>query len=150
MDQKCTNGTRFSTKLGWERGRKSCIANSKDWRSENVNAIELNCKVVKKLQSPPSFLAKNFASPNQVTQFLEHPPLPLLPHLIRMEKTIFVFFLSFSFFQKIAGLCANAWATDTHMSLVSCIHYTILYYVFFSSHNTNFYVYKKRLIFLTM
>ena len=33
----------FSIRLGWERGWKSCMANSKDWRSENVNAIELNC-----------------------------------------------------------------------------------------------------------
>ena len=31
----------FSTRVGWERGWKSCMANSKDWRSENVNAIEL-------------------------------------------------------------------------------------------------------------
>ena len=43
----------------------------KDWRSENVNAIELNCKVVKKVATPhfyinppfqvyPPFLANNF------------------------------------------------------------------------------------------
>ena len=32
----------FSTRLGWEGGWKSCMANSKDWRSKNVNAIELN------------------------------------------------------------------------------------------------------------
>ena len=46
----------FSTRLGWERGWKSCMANSKDWRSENVNMIELNCKVVKKSGNfvPPS------------------------------------------------------------------------------------------------
>ena len=57
----------FSTRLGWERGWKSCMANSKDWRSENVNMmIELNCKVVKKVATPQPFqvylpfLAKNF------------------------------------------------------------------------------------------
>ena len=32
------------------------MANSKTERSENVNAIELNCKVAKKLQPPPPFL----------------------------------------------------------------------------------------------
>ena len=36
----------FSKRLGWKRGLKSCMANSKEERSENVNAIELNCKVV--------------------------------------------------------------------------------------------------------
>ena len=45
------------------------MANSKEERSENVNAIELNCKVVKKVASPPflhqpPFLAKNFALPS--------------------------------------------------------------------------------------
>ena len=74
----------FSTRLGWEHGWKSCMANSKDWRSENVNAIELNRKVVKKVatppppfphQPPPSFSGlsslsrKKFGTP-QVTQFL--------------------------------------------------------------------------------
>ena len=55
------------------------MANSKDRRSENVNAIKLNCKVVKKVATPhfyinppfqfyPPFLAKNFVPP-QVTQF---------------------------------------------------------------------------------
>ena len=81
----------FSTRLGWERGWKSCMANSKDWRSENASAIELNCKVVKKAATPP-FLhqpppptfsgssplsSKKFRiappPPPQVTQFLEGP-----------------------------------------------------------------------------
>ena len=34
----------FSTRLEWECGWKSCMANSKDWSSANVNVIELNCK----------------------------------------------------------------------------------------------------------
>ena len=42
----------FSTRLGWECGWKSCTADSKDWRSENVNVIELNCKVAKKVAAP--------------------------------------------------------------------------------------------------
>ena len=42
----------FSTRLGWERGWKSCMAKSKDRRSENVNVIELNCNVVKKVATP--------------------------------------------------------------------------------------------------
>ena len=59
---------------------------SKDWRSANVNAIELNCKVVKKVttqistSTPPPFSAlsplssKTFCTPPpQVTQFLEGP-----------------------------------------------------------------------------
>ena len=84
----------FSTKLGWGRGWKSCMANSKDWRSENVNAIELNCKVVKKVATAPPFLhqpplsrfitpflAKKFV-PLQVTKFLEGPTPPPAP-LIR-------------------------------------------------------------------
>ena len=64
----------FSTRLGWKRGWKSCMANSKDWRSENVNVIEWSCKIVKKVAtspfyiSPPfqvylPFLAKEFSSP---------------------------------------------------------------------------------------
>ena len=55
MDQKCTNNTTFSTRLGWKRGWKSCMADSKDWRSENVNAIKLNCKIVKKFATPLHF-----------------------------------------------------------------------------------------------
>ena len=56
----------------------------KDWRSENVNAIKLNCKVVKKVRSPLTthfcinspfsglspFSSKKFCHP-QVNQFLE-------------------------------------------------------------------------------
>ena len=75
----------FSTRLGWERQWKSCMDNSQDWRSKNINVIELNCKVVKKSgnRPPPTpspiptstppfqvylpFLAKNFVPP-QVTQ----------------------------------------------------------------------------------
>ena len=75
----------FSTRLGWERGWRSFMANSKDWRSENVNMIELNCKVVKKWQpSPPPpistsappfqvyppILAKNFVPPNVILMSL--------------------------------------------------------------------------------
>ena len=52
----------FSTSLGWKSKWKYYMANSKEWRSNNVNVIELNCKVVKKWQ-PPS-------------QFLHEPPLP--------------------------------------------------------------------------
>ena len=60
------------------------MANWKGWRSENVNAIKLNCKVVKKWQPPIStstlpfqvypspFLAENFV-PAHVTQYLEGP-----------------------------------------------------------------------------
>ena len=59
----------------------------KDWRSENVNVIELNCKVVKKVATPhfyinppfqvySPFLAKNFVPLPQVTQFLEVPTPP--------------------------------------------------------------------------
>ena len=43
----------FSARLRWKRGWKSCMANSKDWRSENVNMIGLNCNVVKKVATPP-------------------------------------------------------------------------------------------------
>ena len=57
----------FSTRFGWERGWKSCMNNSKDWRPENVNVIELNCKVVKKVATLP---------------FLHHPP-PSPPFLFR-------------------------------------------------------------------
>ena len=67
------------------------MANSKTERSENVNAIELNCKVAKKLQPPPPFLhqrpppfsglsllsSKKIHTP-QVTQFLEGPTPPLI------------------------------------------------------------------------
>ena len=87
---------RFSTRLGWECGWKCCMANSKDWRSENLNAIELSCEVVKKVATPPflhqppptpplhcSFSglsphsSKTFCTPTpQVTQFLEG-PIPL-------------------------------------------------------------------------
>ena len=63
------------------------MANSKDRRSENVNVIELYCKVVKKWQPPISASApvsclfplpsKNFHTPSpQVTQLLEGPTLP--------------------------------------------------------------------------
>ena len=84
--------TRRGWERGWERGWKSCMANSKDWRPENVNAIEQNCKVVKKVAtlpflhqlSPPfsglsPLSSKKNCTPPQVTQFLEgptpHPPL---------------------------------------------------------------------------
>ena len=50
----------FSTRLGWECGWKSCMDNSKDWRSENVNAIELNCKVVKKVVPPDFYINPPF------------------------------------------------------------------------------------------
>ena len=78
----------FSTRLGWERRWKSFMANSKDWRSENVNAPELNCKVVKKVATPPlpppfvhqrplfrsiSPFKQKISYPPQVTQFLEGP-----------------------------------------------------------------------------
>ena len=43
----------ISTRLWWEPGWKSCMANSEDWRSKNVNVIELNCKVVKKVATSP-------------------------------------------------------------------------------------------------
>ena len=81
----------FSTRLDErERGWKSCMVNSKDWRSENVNMTELNCKVVKKVATPPflhqppfqvypPFLAKNFIPSPQVTQFLEGPTPPPSP-----------------------------------------------------------------------
>ena len=63
------------------------MANSKDRRSENVNVIELYCKVVKKVATPIStstpvsclfpLPSKNFHTPSpQVTQFLEGPTLP--------------------------------------------------------------------------
>ena len=58
---------RFSTRLGWECGWKCCMANSKDWRSENLNAIELSCEVVKKVATPP---------------FLHQPPHPTPPLLL--------------------------------------------------------------------
>ena len=47
----------FSTRPD-ERGRgwKSCMANSKDWRSDNVNMIERNCKVVKKVATPHFYI----------------------------------------------------------------------------------------------
>ena len=51
----------FGTRLGWERGRKSCMDNSNDWRSKNVNVIELNCKVVKKVAKALS--SKNVCTP---------------------------------------------------------------------------------------
>ena len=51
----------FSTRLGWERGWKSCMANWKGWRSENVNAIKLNCKVVKKWQPPHFYINSPFS-----------------------------------------------------------------------------------------
>ena len=79
----------FSTRLWWEAGSKSCMINSKDWRSKNVNVIELNCKVVKKKWQPPPFLhqtpftslsplsSKRSHTPTpQVTQFLESPTHP--------------------------------------------------------------------------
>ena len=82
----------FSTRLGWEHGWKCYIANSKDWRSENLNEIELNCEVVKKVAtSPPHFYinppfsglsphsSKRICTPSpQMTQFLEGPIPPLI------------------------------------------------------------------------
>ena len=69
------------------------MANSR-LKIENVNMIELNCKVVKKVATPhfyinphfqvyPPLLANNFVP--QVTQFQEGPtpPLPHPPPLIR-------------------------------------------------------------------
>ena len=44
---------RFSARFGWEHGWKSCMANSKDWKSENVNMIELICKLEEKVATPP-------------------------------------------------------------------------------------------------
>ena len=64
----------FSTRLGWESGWKSYMANSKDWRSENVYVIELNCKVVKKVATSP-------APPS-----LHHPP-PFQVYLLFLAKT---------------------------------------------------------------
>ena len=74
----------FSTRLGWERGLKSYIANSKDWRSKNLNVIELNCKVVTKVATPspsqvyPPFLAKYFAPPLPSDPIFGRSYLPLL------------------------------------------------------------------------
>ena len=80
----------FSTGLGWEREWESYMANSKEWRSEKVNAIELNCNVVKNVatplpistSTPPTFSglyplsSKKFRTPFQVTQFMEGPTTP--------------------------------------------------------------------------
>ena len=81
----------FSTRLGWERGWRYCMANSKDWRSKNVNVIELNCKVVKKWQPPistsipplffrfiPRFLQKILYPPPSDSIFWRSYPPPLL------------------------------------------------------------------------
>ena len=56
----------FSTRLWWECGWKSCMAYSKDWRSENINVIELNCKVVKKVAAPSHF----YINPSPLFQHL--------------------------------------------------------------------------------
>ena len=74
---------------------RPCMAKSKDWRSENANGIELNCKVVNIvatsppsppppiLHQPPLFrfippFYQKISYPTQVTQFLEGTtPLPL-------------------------------------------------------------------------
>ena len=66
----------FSTRRGWERGWKSYMANSKDWRSKNVNAIKLNCNVVKKVATPPP------------------PPPPTLPPFLHQSPLLKVY-LSF-------------------------------------------------------
>ena len=72
----------FSTRLGWGREWKSCMANSKDWRSEKLNAIELNCNVVKKVTTPlfqvyTPFLAKNFVPPpSDAIYGRSYPPSP--------------------------------------------------------------------------
>ena len=60
----------FSTRLGWERGWKSYMDNSKDWRSENEHAIELNCKIVKKVATPPLFSGLSPISSKKIS----HPP----------------------------------------------------------------------------
>ena len=86
----------FSTRLGWERGWRSCTAhNSKDWRSENVNVIELNCKVVKKFVTPsistanppfqvyPHFLAKIFLPPSPPSNSIFGRSYPLPPSLLK-------------------------------------------------------------------
>ena len=63
---------------------------TQDWRSKNVNAIELNCKVVKKVATPHLYINPPFSGlspfsskkfhtpPPQVTQFLEGPAPPLI------------------------------------------------------------------------
>ena len=97
----------FSTRLGWEHGWKSSMAQkTKDWKSNTgtltfptktvnmIDVIELNCKVVKNVATPPwpfpinppfqiypPFLAKNFVSPPSSSIFgWSH--TPLLPPLI--------------------------------------------------------------------
>ena len=70
----------FSTRLAWERRSKSFMANWKDWGSENENAIELNCKVVKKVATPPfsdlsPLSSKKFRNPPKWLNFwkIRHP-----------------------------------------------------------------------------
>ena len=113
--------TGFNTRLGWERGWKSCLANSKDWRSENVNAIELNCKAVKKVAIPYFYInlpssglfllssKKVCTALPQVTQFLEGHNTPLLitgrgvPTMIMQAVFSVVYYARDCFYCSYAG-----------------------------------------------
>ena len=68
----------FSTRLGWEHGWKSCMANSKDWRSENVNMIELNCKAVKKVATPHFYINPPFLGLSPLSSKNRRTPLKWL------------------------------------------------------------------------
>ena len=146
MDQKCTNGTRFSTKLEWEHGWKSCIANSKDWRSENVNAIELNCKVVKKLQpSPPLLSSKKFCIP-QPSDSIFGTSSPTPPTPFNKDGKNYFCFLSFFLFLSFKRL--QGYARMLELQIHTChwfLAYTILSYtMYFFHHITQTSMYIKK------
>ena len=61
-----------------ENGWKSCMTNWKDWRSENVNLIELNCKVVKKVATPHFCINPPFSGLSPLSSKKFCTPLPPL------------------------------------------------------------------------
>ena len=92
---------RFSTRLGWECGWKCCMANSKDWRSENLNAIELSCEVVKKVATPP--ISTSTPPPHPSTApFQVYPPI-LAKHFVPPPPKWLNFWKDLSPFNKGVG-----------------------------------------------